>query len=102
MAQQLAVIIGASGGIGTALCEELESGAEFDQVIRLGRPELDLCDEASVYQSATSLPGVPSREWLEFGRRISEAPLHYPVRRPDQGSARRVFRRGFSSRRLFA
>ena len=33
----IAVVIGASGGIGSALCKALEKGGRFAQVIRLSR-----------------------------------------------------------------
>ena len=56
MASNIAVIVGASGGIGGALCEQLGRSAEFEQVIQFSRPVLDLCDEASVGRAAAALP----------------------------------------------
>lgn len=56
MARALAVIVGASGGIGSALYNELSRQTEFDEVIALGRPDMDLCDEASIAQAAAELP----------------------------------------------
>jgi NAD(P)-dependent dehydrogenase (short-subunit alcohol dehydrogenase family) len=52
-----AVIIGASGGIGKALCEILEQSAKYDRVFRLSRHDSDdhyinICDEQSVKQAA--------------------------------------------------
>ena len=56
MASNVAVIVGASGGIGGALCEHLGRTAEFEQVIQFSRPVLDLCDEGSVGRAAATLP----------------------------------------------
>ena len=56
MSKRVAVIVGASGGIGGALCEELSLFGDFDTVIRLSRPSLNLCDEASIAQAAADLP----------------------------------------------
>ena len=50
------MIVGASGGIGGALCEELSLFGDFDTVIRLSRPSLNLSDEASIAQAAADLP----------------------------------------------
>ncbi len=52
MAERTAIIIGARGGIGTALADALE--ADWD-VIRLGRPEIDLLDENSIGAAARVL-----------------------------------------------
>lgn len=56
MVTSVAVIVGANGGIGGALSEELSQNGDFDEVIRLNRPALDLCDEASIAQAAAELP----------------------------------------------
>ena len=56
MSKRVAVIVGASGGIGGALCEELSLFGDFDTVIRLSRPSLNLSDEASIAQAAADLP----------------------------------------------
>ena len=56
MATTVAIVVGASGGIGGALFEELSGAADFGEVIGLSRPELDLCDEASIARAATRLP----------------------------------------------
>jgi NAD(P)-dependent dehydrogenase (short-subunit alcohol dehydrogenase family) len=53
-----AVIIGARGGIGTALADALEQDPNYAQVIRLHRESdqpLDLLDEASIATAAASL-----------------------------------------------
>lgn len=56
MARAIAVVVGATGGIGSALSDELGQAGDFDQVIRLSRPFLDLCDEASIARAAAELP----------------------------------------------
>ena len=51
----LAVVIGATGGIGAALLEQLKNERVFTQVIALSRnstPTLDLLDEASITHAA--------------------------------------------------
>ena len=60
----VAVVIGASGGIGAALVSVLEQSCRFDRVIGLGRrgnPALDLLDEAEVVACAAHVAdiGVP-------------------------------------------
>jgi NAD(P)-dependent dehydrogenase (short-subunit alcohol dehydrogenase family) len=50
-AADVAVVIGGSGGIGSALLRRLEGQGKFGAVVGLSRtstPELDLCDEASI------------------------------------------------------
>ena len=57
----IAVVIGASGGIGSALCNALEKGGRFAQVIRLSRssaPPVDLLDEDSIVSAADYLRGL--------------------------------------------
>lgn len=58
MPERTAVIIGARGGIGAALSDALETGAEYGRVVRLHResaPSIDLLDEASIAAAAGSL-----------------------------------------------
>lgn len=58
MGESSAVIIGARGGIGTALADALEQDPNYAQVIRLHRESdqpLDLLDEASIATAAASL-----------------------------------------------
>lgn len=52
MKQRAAIIIGASGGIGAALADELEAGW---RVVRLGRPTIELLDEDSIVSAAKTL-----------------------------------------------
>lgn len=56
MPKTVAVIVGANGGIGGALSEELSRNGDFDQVVRLNRPALNFYDEPSIVQSAAKLP----------------------------------------------
>ena len=52
MIERTAVIIGANGGIGSALADALEADC---RVIRLGRPMIDLMDENSIEAAARAL-----------------------------------------------
>jgi NAD(P)-dependent dehydrogenase (short-subunit alcohol dehydrogenase family) len=56
MSQNVAIIVGARGGIGSALCEALRVSGGFGDVVGLGRPQMDLCDEASIARAASRLP----------------------------------------------
>ncbi len=51
----LAVVIGASGGIGAALVDALTECASFAAVIGMSRPTLDLRDETTIAASAAHL-----------------------------------------------
>lgn len=56
-----AVVIGASGGIGSALMQALREQGAFDAVIGLSRrstPALDLCAEASIAQAASQVAAL--------------------------------------------
>jgi len=55
---ELAVVVGAGGGIGTALLAGLEAGGAYGKVIGLGRgtvPPLDLLSEPSIANAAASV-----------------------------------------------
>ena len=57
----LALVIGASGGIGAALLARLQADTRFTRVLGLSRrsqPSLDLLDEASIAQSAAHVAGL--------------------------------------------
>ena len=57
----LALVIGASGGIGEALLTRLQQDARFAQVLGLSRhsqPALDLLNEASIAQAAAHVAGL--------------------------------------------
>ncbi len=56
MPRSIAVVIGASGGIGGALCAALAQTPGVDEVVGLARPVLDLEDEASIARAAAALP----------------------------------------------
>lgn len=61
MSERTAVIIGARGGIGAAFADVLETGEEYDRVVRLHRgsaPPVDILDEASIAAAASSLAGT--------------------------------------------
>lgn len=61
----LAVVIGASGGIGSALVARLRQSASFQQVVGLSRRDgLDLSDEDSVARAAESVARSGSPELL--------------------------------------
>ncbi len=53
----VAVIIGASGGIGGALARELARRGAFAEIVSLSRPLLDLADEASIVACASDIAG---------------------------------------------
>ena len=53
----LAIVIGARGGIGAALLETLRTDPRWPHVIGFARPELDLLDERSIAAAAASLAG---------------------------------------------
>ena len=58
MAERTAVIVGANGGIGAALADELETRGDFERVVRLSRssePAIDLLDEESIAKVAAFL-----------------------------------------------
>lgn len=58
MAGQSAIIIGGTGGIGTALALNLTEGGQYGEVLSLSRssaPAIDLLDESSIEKAATQL-----------------------------------------------
>lgn len=57
MERRIAVVAGASGGLGAALCTALRDDEAYDHVIGWSRPDLDLCDEPSIARAAAGLPG---------------------------------------------
>lgn len=54
----VAVVIGASGGIGAALLDGLRAQGRFRAVIGLSRPDLDLTDGASIVRAADHVAGI--------------------------------------------
>lgn len=60
-ATHVAVVFGASGGLGSALLGALEEGGRFSRVIgfaRSGLPSVDITDEASVKAAAASIRAI--------------------------------------------
>jgi NAD(P)-dependent dehydrogenase (short-subunit alcohol dehydrogenase family) len=58
----LAVVTGASGGLGQALLQALEAGGQYDAVLgfsRGGTPRLDITDEASIAAVAAAIAAQP-------------------------------------------
>ena len=54
----IAVVIGASGGIGSAIADALESGGHFAEVVRFSRsgtPALDITSEPGIAQAAAAV-----------------------------------------------
>jgi NAD(P)-dependent dehydrogenase (short-subunit alcohol dehydrogenase family) len=65
----LALVIGSTGGIGTALLAQLESDRTFAQVCGLSRasqPPLDLLDQASIAQAAKHVSGLMVTSGLDL------------------------------------
>jgi NAD(P)-dependent dehydrogenase (short-subunit alcohol dehydrogenase family) len=65
----IAVVIGASGGIGGAIAEALESGGHFNEVARLSRsssPALDITSEPSIAQAAADVAARGGKLRLVF------------------------------------
>ena len=65
----IAVVIGAGGGIGAAVLDQLRQGGGFGQVLGFGRhsdPALDLLDEASIERAARHVAALPGELRLLF------------------------------------
>lgn len=80
----LALVIGASGGIGEALLTRLQQDARFARVLGLSRhsqPALDLLNEASIAQAAAHVAGlgVPLRLLID-----ATGLLHGPGLQPEK------------------
>jgi NAD(P)-dependent dehydrogenase (short-subunit alcohol dehydrogenase family) len=80
----LAVVIGATGGVGAAVTAELKSSGAFAEVIglsRRGAPALDLTDEATMAAAAAGVAarGIPLR--LAF---VATGFLHDETTRPEK------------------
>jgi NAD(P)-dependent dehydrogenase (short-subunit alcohol dehydrogenase family) len=78
-AESVAIIVGASGGIGRALCENLRRTGAFDQVTGLARPALDLCDEASIASAARATQPGTLRLFIN-----AAGLLHNEAQRPEK------------------
>ena len=55
MNKSTAVVLGAGGGIGGALCEELSKNRGYEDLVAYSRSQLDLEDEESIQKSASKL-----------------------------------------------
>ena len=65
----LAVVIGASGGIGRAVADKLEADRDFAHVMRLSRsgdPSLDLTDEKTIIRAAATITATNGQLRLVF------------------------------------
>lgn len=76
----VAVVIGASGGIGAALVEALQERQQFSRVIGLSRPDLDLTDPGSIRNAArhVAATGTPRLVFVATGL------LHRPGMEPEK------------------
>lgn len=76
-----AVILGASGGIGSAIVEAAKSSGQFEKVSTFSRPHLDIIDEASIVRAAnqTMAESVPLR--LVF---VATGFLHSDIGMPEK------------------
>jgi NAD(P)-dependent dehydrogenase (short-subunit alcohol dehydrogenase family) len=56
-----AVVVGASGGIGSAICERLKQQSNIGDLVKLSRSKdgFDLLDESSIAAAAEALSGTP-------------------------------------------
>ena len=81
----LAVVIGASGGLGDGLVRALQTERCFDQVLGFSRssaPRLDLLDESSIANCAATVAqtGLPLRLLFD-----ATGMLHSPTGQPEKG-----------------
>ena len=87
----LAVVIGATGGVGAALLAQLQSDTRFARVIGLSRrssPALDLLSEPSIAQAAAHVGTTMRADGLEL-RLVIDATgmLHGPGHQPEKSWA---------------
>jgi NAD(P)-dependent dehydrogenase (short-subunit alcohol dehydrogenase family) len=74
-----AVVIGTTGGIGKALCEQITAQNTFEKVFCFGRPEFELRDEASIAAAA--------EEVADFNVTLvinAAGFLHNPIQMPEK------------------
>ena len=79
MPRGIAVVFGAGGGIGAALVAALGQNPDFDEVVALRRPALELTDEASIAAAARALPPGEPRLLLD-----ATGFLHDAAQRPER------------------
>ncbi|WP_306143855.1 SDR family NAD(P)-dependent oxidoreductase [Roseibium sp. MMSF_3412] len=69
MSPKIAVIVGPTGGIGSAVVEAVKASGSYDEVVGLGRqsnPPLDLVDEMTIKASADHLKSLEGEVRLVF------------------------------------
>ena len=76
----VAVVVGASGGIGAALLEELRDRGRFARVIGLSRPDLDLTDPAGIARAAGHVAASGARALVI----VATGLLHGPGIEPEK------------------
>ncbi|MBL0925233.1 MAG: SDR family NAD(P)-dependent oxidoreductase [Sphingomonadaceae bacterium] len=84
MSRGSAIIIGASGGIGRALADELDARGSFTAVQRLSRhsaPPIDLCDELRIATAASQLKEAEASPTLII---VATGILHKADRGPEK------------------
>ena len=86
MTGQTAVVFGATGGIGSAVADALETGSRFERVIRFSRSgdspvPVDLTSEASIAKAATWMQGEGILPSLIF---VATGLLHDGERGPEK------------------
>ncbi|MEQ8744195.1 SDR family NAD(P)-dependent oxidoreductase [Parasphingorhabdus sp.] len=86
MTGQTAVVFGATGGIGSAVADALETGSRFERVIRFSRSgdsavPVDLTSEASIAKAATWMQGEGILPSLIF---VATGLLHDGKRGPEK------------------
>jgi NAD(P)-dependent dehydrogenase (short-subunit alcohol dehydrogenase family) len=87
-AQQLALVIGANGGIGAAMLAQLQDNARYAQAIGLSRStevSVDYLDESSIANAAESMASLCSRAHLQLRLLIvATGFLHGPQGQPER------------------
>ena len=87
----LAVVIGASGGIGAALLAQLQTDSRFALVLGLSRrsiPALDLLDEASIAAAASHVKTLLQKKSLTLDLVLdATGMLHTPTHQPEKSWA---------------
>jgi NAD(P)-dependent dehydrogenase (short-subunit alcohol dehydrogenase family) len=85
---QMALVIGASGGIGAALLKQLQRNPAYALVLGLSRqsqPPLDLLDESSIAKAAEQVSGLLASRRLRLGLLIdATGMLHTPTQQPEK------------------
>ncbi len=76
---EVAVVIGARGGIGAALRDALAERLGDANVVALGRPDLDVAEEASIARAAAALPAQRVRLVV-----VASGLLHGPGFQPEK------------------